>query len=91
MTNKCEAELKIINKKGLHARAAAAFVKTAEKFNAEVSVSKSGQTVGGRSIMGLMMLVASKGSRIVVKATGDEAVQALQAISELVNDKFGEE
>jgi phosphocarrier protein len=84
-------DLAIVNKKGLHARAAARFVQCAEKFDAEVSVSKDQTTVGGTSIMGLMMLAAGLGSSIVVAATGPEAVAALDALAALVASGFGEE
>lgn len=86
-----KAELLIQNQKGLHARAAASFVKCLEDFEADVTVVKDGQEVDGSSILGLMMLAASKGSVIEVKATGNQAREALEAISLLVNSKFGEE
>lgn len=82
--------LKISNKLGLHARASAKFVKCAEQFDADIRVSKDGHVVGGTSIMGLMMLTASKDSSIHVSATGPQAEAALQAISELIEDRFGE-
>ncbi|BAM92849.1 PTS system phosphocarrier protein HPr [Bradyrhizobium oligotrophicum S58] len=84
-------ELLITNKRGLHARASAKFVQMVEKFQAEVWVTRGGETVGGRSIMGLMMLAAAPGTKILVSATGAEAEAALQAITDLVNDKFHEE
>ncbi len=84
-------ELEIKNLKGLHARAAAAFVKCIADLDAEVMVEKDGQKVDGSSILGLMMLAASKGSRIKVKASGNEAEQAVKNISDLVNSLFGEE
>lgn len=86
-----EKELLIQNNKGLHARAAAAFVKCVENFNAEIQVQRLGQSVSGSSIMGLMMLAASKGTAIKVRASGLEAEKALDAVSLLVNCKFGEE
>lgn len=82
--------LKIANKRGLHARASARFVQVAEGFDADVRVSRDGTTVGGTSIMGLMMLAASPGSTIHVEATGREAEQVLNALEELVADRFGE-
>ena len=85
------ADLEIKNQKGLHARAAAAFVKCAEQFNADITVERIGQQVSGCSIMGLMMLAASKVTTIHVKAKGNQAKEALKAISNLVNCKFGEE
>ena len=84
-------ELEIKNRKGLHARAAAAFVKTAESFSAEIQVERVGQKVSGCSIMGLMMLAASQGTTIKVTVTGDDEQQAMDAISALVDNKFGEE
>lgn len=83
--------LLITNKKGLHARAAAKFVKCAGAFEAEVEVEKDGQTVSGRSIMGLMMLAAAPGCSIKVRASGSDATAAIDAISELVDGKFGED
>lgn len=85
------AELEIQNKKGLHARAAAAFVKTLENYDAEVTVERIGQVVSGTSIMGLMMLAAAKGTTIKVNAAGNQAKEALAAIANLVNGKFGED
>ncbi|KQW19188.1 serine kinase [Afipia sp. Root123D2] len=84
-------ELPIINKRGLHARASAKFVQMAERFDAEMTVTRNGETVGGTSIMGLMMLAAGIGTSITVSATGREAKAAIDAISELVASKFGEE
>ena len=83
--------LKISNQRGLHARASARFVSIAEQFDATIMVSKDGHVVGGDSIMGLMMLAASKGSEIHVSATGPEANEALAAIKALVEELFGEE
>jgi phosphocarrier protein HPr len=84
-------ELLIINKRGLHARASAKFVQTVERFKADVWVTRGSETVGGTSIMGLMMLAASPGTTILVSAKGPEAEAAMQAITELVADKFHEE
>lgn len=84
-------ELPIINKRGLHARASAKFVQMVERFNAEVWVTKGGETVGGTSIMGLMMLSAGPGTSIIVSAAGPEAQAALDSISQLVAAKFNEE
>ena len=84
-------ELPIINKRGLHARASAKFVQMVERFDAEVWVTRGSETVGGTSIMGLMMLSAGPGTSIVVSATGPEAQAALDAITELVASKFNEE
>ena len=84
-------ELAIINMRGLHARASAKFVKTTQSFDAEIIVSKDGASVGGTSIMGLMMLAASPGCCITVAATGAEAELALDALEKLVADRFGED
>ena len=84
-------EIPIINKRGLHARASAKFVQTVERFSAEVWVTKGNETVGGTSIMGLMMLSAGPGTSIVVSAIGPEAQAAVDAIAELVASKFNEE
>jgi phosphocarrier protein len=83
-------DLTIVNKRGLHARASARFVQTAERFDAEITVSKDGTSVGGTSIMGLMMLAAGPGSVIQVAAEGPEAGAALEAIAALIADYFGE-
>lgn len=83
--------LDIINKRGLHARASAKFVQLAASFDAEITVSKDGSSVGGTSIMGLMMLAASPGCCIMVSATGPQAVEALNALGALVAGRFGEE
>ena len=79
-----------MNKRGLHARASAAFVKLAEQFDAEVQVTKDGQTVGGSSIMGLLMLGASPGSTILIETEGPDAEEALEALTALVEARFNE-
>ncbi|PST17737.1 HPr family phosphocarrier protein [Rhizobium sp. JAB6] len=84
-------ELLIINKRGLHARASAKFVQTVEAYDAAITVSKDGTTVGGTSIMGLMMLAASPGCSVLVTASGNQAAEALEALDQLVSNKFGEE
>jgi phosphocarrier protein HPr len=86
-----EVKLQITNQRGLHARASAKFVKLAEQFDAQVSVSKDGESVLATSIMGLMMLGASLGSTIALTAKGLQAQAALEALAQLVGDKFGEE
>jgi len=83
--------LEIINKKGLHARASARFVQTAERFDATVTVTRGNETVGGTSIMGLMMLAAGIGTRITIEATGNEAAAVVEALAALVSGGFGEE
>jgi phosphocarrier protein HPr len=84
-------EIPIINKRGLHARASAKFVQLVERFNAEIWVTRGGETVGGTSIMGLMMLSAGPGTSILVSAAGPDAEAAITAITELVASKFNEE
>jgi phosphocarrier protein len=84
-------ELPITNKRGLHARAAARFVKIAEVFDARIEVEKDGETVSGTSILGLMMLAASPGTTIFVSAAGPESTAALEALTELVTNRFDEE
>lgn len=84
-------EINITNQRGLHARASAKFVKCAEGFNAEVTVSKDGQSVPGTSIMGLMMLAASIGTSIIVEASGPDAEAAMTALEDLVTRKFDED
>ena len=81
----------ILNKRGMHARAAAKFVKTAGAFEADITVSRKGQTVSGNSIMGLMMLAASTGSEIIICCSGKDARAALDALVELLANKFEEE
>lgn len=84
-------ELPIVNRKGLHARASAKFVQTVDRFDADVKVSRAGETVGGRSIMGLLTLAAAKGTTITVSATGAQAGEALDAIEALIASRFGED
>ncbi len=84
-------EVEIVNKKGLHARASAKFVQTAEQYNAAIIVTRGHETVGGTSIMGLMMLAAATGSTITIQATGKQAAAAVDALCALVSGKFGED
>jgi phosphocarrier protein HPr len=84
-------ELTLINKLGLHARAAAKFVNLTSGFESDITLSRNGKTVNGKSIMGVMMLAASCGTTIEVNATGHDATEALQQIEQLVQDRFGEE
>jgi phosphocarrier protein len=92
MTDTGRAAIALItNKRGLHARASAKVVEAAARFQAEITVSKDGQTVSARSIMGLMMLAASMGTQIEIRAQGTDAAEALAAILALVEAKFGEE
>ncbi|HZQ34742.1 MAG TPA: HPr family phosphocarrier protein [Dehalococcoidia bacterium] len=83
--------VEICNKKGLHARASAKFVQTVEKFDAEVKVTRGHETVGGTSIMGLMMLAAGPGTSITIEAVGPQAAEVIEALAALVCGKFTEE
>ena len=83
--------VEITNSRGLHARAAARFVRLAETFDADISVGKDGAPVPGTSIMGLMMLAAAPGSRVTISTSGDDAQAALDALVALVSEGFGEE
>ena len=92
MTGGCVVrEVEIINERGLHARASAKFVKTAAQFDAEVRVSRDGQTVDAQSIMGMMMLAAGIGSTVEISAEGPDAEAALEALVQLIADRFNEE
>jgi phosphocarrier protein len=84
-------EVEIVNKKGLHARASAKFVQCAEQFDAAITVTRGHESVGGTSIMGLMMLAAGPGITITIQATGREAAAAVDALCKLVASRFGEE
>jgi phosphocarrier protein HPr len=81
----------IKNRLGLHARAAALLVQTANTFRAEITLSKDGEEVSGKSIMGILMLAAAQGARIEITACGEDAGQALNAIGKLIDDGFGED
>jgi phosphocarrier protein HPr len=87
----CERVVVIQNKYGLHARPAAEFVKKAHQFTADVWVRKDELEVSGKSIMGMMMLAAERGAEIVIRAAGDDAEQAVDTLSALVDGRFGEE
>ncbi|WP_112662067.1 HPr family phosphocarrier protein [Microvirga flavescens] len=84
-------ELPIINRRGLHARASAKFVQTVERYDSDVTVTRCGETVGGRSIMGLLTLAAAQGTSITVTAKGEDAPACLQALDDLLADRFGED
>jgi phosphocarrier protein len=86
-----ERSFVIPNQLGLHARAATRFVQTTGRFRAEVHVEKDGLVVNGKSIMGILLLVAPHGARILVRADGDDAEDAMRAVSELIEARFGEE
>ena len=91
MTQDLEREFTIINELGMHARAATRFVQVANRYRADIDVEKDGQVVNGKSIMGVLMLVAAQGTVITVRARGDDAEEAMAALAELINNKFGEE
>ena len=84
-------EVEIINKLGMHARAAAKFVTLAQTFSAEIKIEKNGQEVNGKSIMGVMMLAASQGSMIKLIVNGDDEDQATKYLQELINNRFDED
>ncbi|HSO82049.1 HPr family phosphocarrier protein [Thiocapsa sp.] len=83
-------EIEILNKLGLHARAAAKLVQCAGRFASHVEIERRGQSVNGKSIMGVMMLAASQGTRITVEASGEDEDAAMAAIEALIGDRFGE-
>jgi phosphocarrier protein HPr len=85
-----ERELRIVNEKGLHARASARFVEVVEAFDASAEVARDGMTVSGDSIMGLLMLAASRGTSIEVRTSGAQAEELAEALEKLVADRFGE-
>ena len=82
--------VKIANRLGLHARAAAKFVQTAARYGSDIILEMDGKSVNGKSIMGVMMLAASQGSEIEINAEGDDAADALDALETLIADRFGE-
>ncbi len=84
-------EIKIINKLGLHARAAAKFVTCASSYSSDIQVERQGRRVNGKSIMGVMMLAASQGTSIIVEIQGDDEETAADALTALIADRFGEE
>jgi len=86
-----EQQVTIINKLGLHARAAAKFVTTASGFESEITLGREGQEVNGKSIMGVMMLAASKGTTLNLRSSGNDEEAAIGALMELIEDRFGEE
>jgi phosphocarrier protein HPr len=86
-----EARTTIVNRLGLHARAAAKFVKLAQSFQSDITAEAEGQRVDGKSIMSIMLLAASKGTELIVRANGPDEHQALDALVALVESRFGEE
>lgn len=89
--NTKSAEFEIVNRLGLHARAAAQLVQTANRFMSDVMVGKDGEEVNGKSIMGLLMLAAPKGSFVTITVSGEDADKAMEEIGTLINDGFGED
>lgn len=85
-----ERPVTIVNKLGLHARAAAKFVTTASSFASNIDVAKNGQRVNGKSIMGVMMLAASRGTELIIITSGDDEKEAADSLAQLIADKFGE-
>lgn len=86
-----QKEFSIVNKLGLHARASALFVKTASRYLSDVKLAREGVEVNGKSIMGIMMLAASKGSTVRLTISGNDEVEAMQVVGELIENGFGEE
>ena len=86
-----DQEFTIVNKLGLHARASALFVKTASRFRSDIKIEREGIEVNGKSIMGIMMLAAAKGTRIKVKIEGEDEAEAMAVLGELITNGFGEE
>jgi len=84
-------EFSIVNKLGLHARASALLVKTASRFRSDIKVEREGVEVNGKSIMGIMMLAAAKGTTVRVKVEGEDESEAMTVLGELIRDGFGEE
>ncbi|HHC72384.1 MAG TPA: HPr family phosphocarrier protein [Thiotrichales bacterium] len=85
-----EREIEIVNRLGLHARAAAKFVTLASAFEAEITLEREGRTVNGKSIMGVMMLAASRGTRLTLRADGPDEAEAVEKLEELVRNRFDE-
>jgi phosphocarrier protein HPr len=88
---KIEKEITVINRLGLHARPAAMFVRIASRYRAEIWVEKEGEQINGKSIMGLMMLAAGQGSKLLIRCEGPDADRAMQELEELINQRFNEE
>jgi phosphocarrier protein HPr len=89
--NKVEKEVTIVNRLGMHARPAAQFVKTASRFRCEIWVEKEGEQINGKSIMGLMMLAAGQGSKLLIRCEGPDADRALQELQQLIANRFNED
>lgn len=88
---KIEKEITVINRLGLHARPAAMFVRIASRYRSEIWVEKEGEQINGKSIMGLMMLAAGQGSKLLIRCEGPDADRAMQELEELINQRFNED
>ena len=88
---KIEKEITIINRLGLHARPAAMFVRIASRYRSEIWVEKEGEQINGKSIMGLMMLAAGQGSKLIIRCEGPDADKAMEELEDLINRRFDEE
>jgi phosphotransferase system HPr (HPr) family protein len=86
-----QREVRIVNRLGLHARAAARFVHTANRFRSRITVARDGRTMDGKSILGILLLAASRGTRLLVSAEGEDEAPAVEALAALVDEGFGEE
>ena len=91
MSDEARATIEIVNKLGMHARAASVFVQMASTFTSDISVVRNGEEVNGKSIMGVLLLAAAKGTQIEIIARGKDAESAVQALQQLVTDRFGED
>lgn len=91
MSDEARATIDIVNKLGMHARAASVFVQLASTFTSDISVVRNGEEVNGKSIMGVLLLAAAKGTQIEIIARGKDAESAVQALQQLVTDRFGED
>jgi len=89
--DKVEKEVTIVNRLGMHARPAAMFVRTASRFRCEVWVEKEGEQINGKSIMGLMMLAAGQGSKLMIRCEGPDAEHAMQELEQLIANRFSED
>ena len=86
-----QRQIEVVNLLGIHARAAARFVRTASRFRSKISITKEETTIDGKSILGILFLAASAGSRITISASGDDETAAVEALTDLVAEGFGEE
>ncbi len=91
MSSHAEGTFEIVNRLGLHARAASKLVQAASRFSCDVTLTRDGQAANGKSVMGVLLLCGSRGTQVTVEADGPDAAEALQAIGELIENRFGEE